>query len=171
MQCIALPGPKFVAILAAVFVATGMVFFVHNQYVSRRQNKVMTTARTNAIVSSLFPSNVRDRILKEEEQVEREMNTNSFVHAKHRLKSFSKTSQKTIAKVLMSSTKPIADLFQKRLSCLRTWWLYSLEFRREPFAFYRYETVYHAFDQIAKRRGLRRDRGDCYVAVAGLLSL
>jgi hypothetical protein len=59
----------------------------------------MATARTNAIVSSLFPSNVRDRILKEEEQVEREMNTkSSFVHAKHRLKSFSKTSQKTIAK-------------------------------------------------------------------------
>ena len=58
----------FTAVLAAVFVATGLVFLVFAIYVQRRQHLVMDTAlRTNAIVASLFPANVRARIMKDAE--------------------------------------------------------------------------------------------------------
>jgi class 3 adenylate cyclase len=166
----------FAAILAAVFITTGMVFFVYVQYVHRRQNKVMATAlRTNAIVSSLFPSNVRDRILKEaEEQVEREMkNTSPFVAAKHRLKSFLEDEpEDSRENADVFSTKPIADLFPETTLMIAdmvgfTAWSSV----REPCqVFVLLETVYHAFDQIAKRRGVFKVEtvGDCYVAVAGL---
>jgi hypothetical protein len=68
--------------------------FVLTTVGQRRQDKVMATAkRTNAIVSSLFPSNVRDRILKDaEEQAEQDMlnNKKGFFGAapKNRLKTF-----------------------------------------------------------------------------------
>jgi class 3 adenylate cyclase len=166
----------FAAVLAAVFLATGTVFYVYVQYVQRRQNKVMATAlRTNAIVSSLFPSNVRDRILKDaEEQVEREMNTkSSFVNAKHRLKNFLEDEPEDSHKNAdLFSTKPIADLFPETTLMIAdmvgfTAWSSV----REPSqVFVLLETVYHAFDQIAKRRGVFKVEtvGDCYVAVAGL---
>lgn len=54
----------FMVVLAGVFIGTAFVFFVYVTYVQRRQKKIMDTAiRTSAVVSSLFPSNVRDRIL------------------------------------------------------------------------------------------------------------
>jgi hypothetical protein len=61
-----------------------------------RQRKVTATAqRTHAIVSSMFPAVVRDRILKDaEEQVENEIrnsnnrNTKRATAAKSQLKSF-----------------------------------------------------------------------------------
>jgi class 3 adenylate cyclase len=134
-----------------------------------------TALRTNAIVSSLFPSNVRDRILKDaEEQVEREMNNASkFVAAKHRLKSFLEDEPEDSRKNAdVFSTKPIADLFPETTLMIAdmvgfTAWSSV----REPCqVFVLLETVYHAFDQIAKRRGVFKVEtvGDCYVAVAGL---
>jgi hypothetical protein len=49
-----------------------MVFVFYDHLAEMRHNKVMMTAkRTNAIAASLFPSNVRDRMLKDaEEQAE-----------------------------------------------------------------------------------------------------
>ena len=59
----------FTTVLAAVFVATGLVFLVFAVYVQRRQHLVMDTAlKTNAIVASLFPANVRARIMKDAEE-------------------------------------------------------------------------------------------------------
>jgi class 3 adenylate cyclase len=134
-----------------------------------------TALRTNAIVSSLFPSNVRDRILKDaEEQVEREMNTkSSFVHAKHRLKSFLEDEPDDARKSTDAfSTKPIADLFpETTLMFADLVGFTAWSSVREPSQVFRLlETVYHAFDQIAKRRGVFKVEtvGDCYVAVAGL---
>jgi hypothetical protein len=47
---------------------------MYDLMVQLRQDKIMATAKqTNAIVSTFFPSNVRDRILKEaHQQVDRE---------------------------------------------------------------------------------------------------
>ncbi|CAB9507971.1 Receptor-type guanylate cyclase gcy [Seminavis robusta] len=69
----------FTAVLASVFVATGIVFFIFAAYVQQRQHKIMTTAlRTNAIVASLFPANVRARILKDaEDQIQDDKNNNA----------------------------------------------------------------------------------------------
>jgi hypothetical protein len=86
-----------------------------------RQRKVTATAqRTHAIVSSMFPAVVRDRILKDaEEQVENEIrnannnrNTKRAAAAKSQLKSFldedgnaAKSNNNDIA---VFDTKPIA---------------------------------------------------------------
>ena len=59
----------FAIIMAAIFLVTGMVFLIFVRYVQQRQDMVMATAiRTSAIVSSLFPANVRERIMKDAEE-------------------------------------------------------------------------------------------------------
>jgi len=65
----------FTSILVLGFLFTIFVFYCYNVIVQRRQNSVKEMAdRTNAIITSLFPSNVRDRILKDaEEQAEQEV--------------------------------------------------------------------------------------------------
>ena len=48
----------------AIFFITALVFVVYDCLVEHRQDKVLTTAtRTTAIVSSLFPATVRDRLM------------------------------------------------------------------------------------------------------------
>ena len=40
-----------------------MVFISYDRKIARRQNKILTTAkRSNAIISSLYPSNVRNQL-------------------------------------------------------------------------------------------------------------
>ena len=51
-----------------IFLLTTMVFIAYDCSVERRQTTVMTTAsRSNAIVNSLFPANVRDRLMADED--------------------------------------------------------------------------------------------------------
>jgi class 3 adenylate cyclase len=161
--------------MAGVFIATGAVFVIYVLFVQRRQNKIVATAhRTNAIVSSLFPSNVRDRILQEaQEQVDRDVNNRySLVAAKYRLKNFLEDDPGQAGSMNVFGTKPIADLFPETtimfgdLVGFTAW-----SSVREPSqVFTLLETVYHAFDQLAKRRGVFKVEtvGDCYVAVTGL---
>jgi hypothetical protein len=74
-------------VLAGVFVGTTLVFFVYVTYVQRRQKAIMDTAiRTTAVVSAMFPSNVRDRILSDAGA--RMDNMDNAPSAKQRLKRF-----------------------------------------------------------------------------------
>ena len=53
----------FAFLVAAIFVIMALTFFWYDTVVTRRNAKVMGAAlRSNAIVSSLFPSNVRKRL-------------------------------------------------------------------------------------------------------------
>jgi len=59
----------FTGILAGIFLILIVLFFVFVWFVQRRQVKVMNAAiRTTQIVSSLFPANVRGRILEQAEK-------------------------------------------------------------------------------------------------------
>ena len=52
--------------IGAVFILCAAIFIIYNQVVDRRQNVVMTTAtKSAAVVDSIFPSNVRDRLMEE----------------------------------------------------------------------------------------------------------
>ena len=54
--------------VALVFVITSVIFISYDCLVQRRQNQVMTTAaRANAIVDSLFPAMVRERVFQTNE--------------------------------------------------------------------------------------------------------
>jgi hypothetical protein len=65
----------FALAVVMVFFATTLVFFVYDCAMQRQQDKLLATAkRTTAIVSSLFPKNVQERLLKEaKESVEEEL--------------------------------------------------------------------------------------------------
>jgi hypothetical protein len=59
---------RYAFAVSLIFVFTALVFLVYDWTVARRQNKVLRTAtRTQAIVASLFPENVQERILQEAE--------------------------------------------------------------------------------------------------------
>jgi hypothetical protein len=61
--------PALYTTVVFLFIFTAMVFVLFDCFVQRRQDKVMMTAkRANAVVSSLFPSNVRDRMFKDAEK-------------------------------------------------------------------------------------------------------
>jgi class 3 adenylate cyclase len=119
-----------------------------------------------------IPSNVRDRILKDaEEQAERDMlNKKGFFGAapKNRLKTF--LDEDNVAEAQAFDTKPIADLFPHTTVMFGIFGFTAWSSVREPSqVFTLLETVYHAFDEIAKRRVFKVETiGDCYVAVCGL---
>ena len=112
----------FTTIVGLAFGITALFFFYYVRIVQRRQSKVMATAaRTNAIVTSLFPSNVRDRIMKDAEDA---VNNNKEMVApflpgmgdapKKKLKSFldeENPAASNDTQLIMFKTKPIADLF------------------------------------------------------------
>jgi hypothetical protein len=53
-------------VVLLTFVITSVVFLLYDCFVQRRQNIVLSSAmETNALVSSLFPANVRDRMKKQ----------------------------------------------------------------------------------------------------------
>lgn len=55
-----------------IFLFTASIFILYDCYVERRQNIVMNTAvKSNAVVSSLFPENVRDRLMEQAAEKEK----------------------------------------------------------------------------------------------------
>ena len=171
--------------MMSVFVITGLTFLLYDFLVQKRQTVVMETAvRSNAIVSSLFPAEVRDRLFqskkhkkKKQRELERARKQNkllpTFTEApKFRLNNFLNDDEAAVMKEIES--KPIADLFLHTtvmfgdISGFTAW-----SSTREPTqVFTLLETVYRAFDHIAKRRNVFKVEtiGDCYVAVVGLVS-
>ena len=124
---------------------------------------MLSAKRSNAVVASLFPKKVREQLLKEaEEQISaaesggNKNNRKAFLFgavAKSELKNFLNEGVSK-ANGVAFDTKPIADLFPNTTImfadiCGFTAWSSV----REPTqVFTLLETVYHAFDEIAKRR-------------------
>lgn len=133
--------------VAAVFLFTVFTFFFYDTLVERRQRLLLQKAtQTHKIVSSLFPKNVRDRMLEEgEEHVKR----GGFMAPNQRLKTFLTDGDKAT-----SESQVIADLFPHATILFAdisgfTAWSSS----REPSqVFILLQSVYQAFDKIAKQR-------------------
>ena len=129
-------------------------------FVQSRNKKVENVAaRSNAIVSSLFPSNVRDRLLAENMEVH-------VLNGKSGAKSALNGNDKDVG---VYKSKPIADLFPETTVLFGdivgfTAWS---SVRDPTQVFTLLETVYHAFDQIAHKRRIFKVEtiGDCYVGM------
>jgi class 3 adenylate cyclase len=163
-----------------VFCAMVLVFSVYDCSVQARQEKVVANAEhTNALVSSLFPKAVQQRMMgeatKQAEKDRAKRKNWAGLGAKSQLKHFLEDEDHTESPgvgELIHKTKPIADLFPNTTVMFAdivgfTAW----SSMREPSqVFTLLETIYHAFDEIAKRRRVFKVEtvGDCYVAVAGL---
>jgi Adenylate and Guanylate cyclase catalytic domain len=156
--------------VVGVFFLTSILFVVFDWFVRKRTQQVMNAAlRQNAIVSSLFPKSVQDKMMAEADQ-----NNKLSKMGKAGIKSF------LVADVEKSETdtnatrksKPIADLFPETTIMFAdiagfTAWSSA----REPSqVFVLLETIYAEFDKLAKRRRVFKVEvvGDCYVAVCGL---
>jgi class 3 adenylate cyclase len=157
----------YTVVIACVFLFTSLVFVAYDRLVTRRQRIVMDRAvASSAIVSSLFPSQVRDQLYKENETD----NKNKDWKMRDSMRGvgpFSNTSDDTAA-----GSRPIADLFEHTtilFADLVGFTAWSSE--REPVqVFELLEVLYRAFDNIALRRKVFKVEtiGDCYVAVTGL---
>lgn len=153
---------RVMLVILSVFLFTSLVFILYTVAVARRQKIVMNRAvASSAIVSSLFPSQVRDQIYEENDTEKK--------------KNWSKDDgndafDQTLASVALS--RPIAEVFEDTTIMFAdmvgfTKW----SSKRQPVqVFELLETLYQAFDGIAVRRKVFKVEtiGDCYVAVAGL---
>lgn len=177
--------------VGVVFLVAAAVFYCYDAIVERRQKVVMNRAlQSTAIVSSLFPETVRDRLFRRGSLSEPGLDDGSTIDetlpsdlaaaaasspllmvqpAKQRLKSFL-TDQEDGTGGAMS--KPIADLFPNctvlfaDISGFTAW----SSLRDPAQVFVLLESVYQAFDRSARRRGVFKVEtiGDSYVAVTGL---
>ena len=149
----------YTILVVAVFAFTILVFVVYDFLVQRRQRKLLTTAeRTTAIVSSLFPKEVHDRIMEQVEQeallgAEAKKPAGLSRNAKSQMQDFFSEGEGASATPRLKS-KPIADLFPEATIMFGdivgfTAWSST----REPCqVFTLLETLYGAFDQLARRR-------------------
>jgi class 3 adenylate cyclase len=143
-------------IIAAVSLFTSLIFVVYTIAVSRRQQVVMDRAvASSAIVSSLFPSQVRDQIYREND-TEKKKTWKAEEDGAHGF----------------GSSRPIAELFDHTTVMFGdlvgfTSWSSS---RTPVEVFELLETLYRSFDAIALQRKVFKVEtiGDCYVAVTGL---
>ena len=192
----AAPG-LYMGVVFLIFIVAACLFLTYDSLVQKRQREVVdSAARSNAIVSSLFPAEIRDRLFKGDEEGGNKSGTDSkgdhkkvgdthVVKAlpgdapqKHRLKNYlneegtPKEGHSGYSDGEILESKPIADLFPNTtvmfadISGFTAW-----SSVREPSqVFTLLETVYKAFDTNAKRRRVFKVEtvGDCYVAVTGL---
>lgn len=158
---------RFTILLASTFVFTCIVFLLYDHLVESRQRLVMTSAKkSGAVVASLFPKEVRDRLYDvqsppEATKVQRNvpfLSTNS-----PEVQGLDQSKQKDTS---------IADLYPNCTVCFIdvvgfTQWSST----REPWQVFKLlETLYKSFDKTAKRLEVFKVEtiGDCYVAVTGL---
>jgi class 3 adenylate cyclase len=152
--------------VAMVFVFTAVLFLVYDRLVERRQVLILAKAtQSTAIVSSLFPKQVRDRLMQTENN--RKGGTVALA-SNHRLKTFLTDDDKAND----VGGQPIADLFPHctvyfaDIAGFTAW-----SSTREPAqVFLLLQAVYQAFDVLAKRRRVFKVEtiGDSYLAVTGL---
>ena len=159
----------YTIIVGAVFLLTAAVFVLYDYFSERRQRVVMDNAiKSGALISSLFPSNIRDR-LYEEAEAERKKKLREKKDGRNNLR---KTDAERIPWRVQDSTKKelqersdllgslhhrgpaIADRFEHSTVLFAdlagfTKWSAS----RDPQAVFQLlETIYHAFDKIADKR-------------------
>ena len=105
----------FATVVAATFVILALSFFFYDGFVRRRNKKVVSAAaKTEKVVASLFPSNIRDRLLADEEELEK--GNKAERGTRTRLKDFLANDGPSQADMeetddFMFKTQPIADLF------------------------------------------------------------
>eukprot|EP00980_Cylindrotheca_fusiformis_P003630 scaffold814_cov100-Cylindrotheca_fusiformis.AAC.12 len=170
--------------VAMLFLFATLGFCAYDVLAVKRQRKATeSAAKTKAIVNSLFPSDFQDRLFQDEEEANLDKSEPSENEAldpnvaqKMRLKNYLQEADLAGKKMGLTEeiteSKPIADLFPNTtvlfadISGFTAW-----SSVREPSqVFTLLETVYKAFDTIAKKQRVFKVEtvGDCYVAVTGL---
>jgi hypothetical protein len=103
----------YTTLIAIIFFIMAFVFLMFNRFIQvRNQKVVLTAARSNAIVSTIFPTNVRDRLFNDKAT---QMKSKHQVGSAAGLKDFLQNNNNRVGEdndeMIMYETKPIADLF------------------------------------------------------------
>jgi Adenylate and Guanylate cyclase catalytic domain len=146
---------------ATVFALMALCFCMYDRFVRRRNAKIVgAAARSNAIVSSLFPKQVRDRLYAEKEAASKTTEAPNLKTMMHAGKSLEQEEFDDNGEDFMYKSKPIADLFPETtilfadIAGFTAW-----SSVREPCqVFILLETLFRAFDSIAKKRGIFKVR-------------
>eukprot|EP00934_Nitzschia_sp_Nitz4_P004266 Nitzschia sp. Nitz4//scaffold216_size36101//31917//35797//NITZ4_007786-RA/size36101-snap-gene-0.13-mRNA-1//1//CDS//3329542209//4256//frame0 len=159
-------NPQRISIaVAVVFLFTILMFFAYDYLVERRQRLILAKAtQSTAIVSSLFPKQVRDRLLAGDLDKRK---SEALMGPQNRVKSYlSGSNNNDQDDQVIADLFPHCTVFFGDISGFTAW-----SSTREPAqVFVLLQAVYGAFDVIAKRRRVFKVEtiGDSYVAVAGL---
>jgi len=161
--------------VAIVFVFTAFTFLFYDRLVEHRQMLVLRKAiQSTQIVNTLFPENVRERLLRANDKSKSNKPKNTFSNGNSNGISGYLTGASSSADGAKCSIldQPIADLFPHctvyfaDIAGFTAW-----SSTREPTqVFVLLQTLYQAFDLVAKRRKVFKVEtiGDSYVAVTGL---
>jgi class 3 adenylate cyclase len=141
------------------------MFIFYDWLVERRQTIVLfKAAQSTAIVTSLFPKQVCDRLLEDKSNSK----GRSVFSGANQLKNFLSKGENGVD----GSANVMAELFSNCTVLFMdivgfTAWSSS---RQPDQVFILLQTIYNAFDHIAKRRHVFKVEtiGDCYLAVTGL---
>lgn len=97
----------FAVIVAVTFAVVIVVFFTYDLFVEKRNNKLINkAARSGAIVSSLFPKNIRDRLIGQGTDADY-----ALLNASKNLRSFMTTDGIGTSAKTQYQSKPLADIF------------------------------------------------------------
>jgi Adenylate and Guanylate cyclase catalytic domain len=151
-----------------IFLFTSLVFYIYDWKVERRQNRVTSTARkSSALLSSLFPSTVRDQLY------ETQAESDNVTRRQRRFSVASSTLSGEHDNERINAS-PIAQLYDDTTVIFMdivgfTHWSST---RQPTEVFQLLETLYAKFDALAKVQRVFKIEtiGDCYVAVVGLPS-
>ncbi|CAJ1936599.1 unnamed protein product [Cylindrotheca closterium] len=145
--------------VGASFLFVFWAFYVYNAFVNTRKEKLIgMAARSNAVISSLFPGKIRDQILGEETS---NSNPRSFEELLGASATPGINTSAPLADYFATATVMFADI------CGFTAWSSV----REPSqVFTLLEAVYGSFDKICKHTKVFKVEtvGDCYVAATGI---
>ena len=149
----------FTSVMLFIFLLTILVFVAYDRVVQKRQDVVMAAAeRSGAVLASLFPKAVRARLLDEAQPIVKP------APGKSRLKKYLHEGDENTVGAFQS--KPIADLFPDVtvIMCDLVGFTAWSSTREPEQVFTLLETMYQAFDVIAKKRGVFKIEtvGDCY---------
>ena len=97
----------FAIVVACTFAMIAIVVVVYDVFVQRRNNNlIINAARSNAIVTSLFPSHIRDQLL---EHRDKEYSQSSGGTKSSKMRSFLTSTESGGSS--HAGAKPLADLF------------------------------------------------------------
>jgi Adenylate and Guanylate cyclase catalytic domain len=145
---------------------TILMFLLYDRLVEKRQRLVLSkAAQSTAIVSSLFPKQVRDKMM--EMQEDKTTSPSKFGSSSHKLKAFmsANAGSAPVVESQLAELFPFCTVLFADISGFTAW-----SSTREPAnVFVLLQTVFSGFDRIAKRRKVFKVEtiGDCYVAATG----
>jgi len=170
----------FAVVTVIVFAATALTFIIYDFWVERRQKIIMKTAMsTKRLVTSLFPDVVIDRMLPSLEDsasgFSQPKKLQSFLNRERDDDIYTQSEELRSTRGFSSArgfSRPIADLFPDTtvffadIAGFTAW----SSVREPSHVFVLLETIYGAFDKIARQYGIFKVEtiGDSYVAVCGL---